>query len=213
MGARSTGFSLQWLSSCSGTSDCDVERQTTTHWDLLMETSTRDRESTTQPAERNIRIIAELEHKALHERTRADRLSDAVVRVTGSGTFAAANLVLFIGWMLVNTARPGGSEPFDPFPFNFLTVIVSLEAIFLAIFVLMSQNRMTRAADKRAHLDLQVDLLAEQELTTLLRMLHAVCAKLQVDVDVKDDRVRQLLKETDVHKLASAVEDQLPAAE
>jgi uncharacterized membrane protein len=160
-----------------------------------------------QPSDRNIRVIAELERTALHHRTPADRLSDAVARVTGSGLFAAANFALFAIWILLNTLKV---LPFDPFPFNFLTLVVSLEAIFLAIFVLMSQNRMTRAADRRAHLDLQVDLLAEQELTTMLQMLRALCAKLEVDVKVNDERVRQLLRETDVHKIAAALENRLP---
>jgi uncharacterized membrane protein len=153
-------------------------------------------------------MIAELEKTALHQRTPADRLSDAVARVTGGGGFAALNFAVFAGWILANTV-PTTRLRFDPFPFNFLTLVVSLEAIFLAIFVLMSQNRMTRAADKRAHLDLQVDLLAEQELTTMLQMLRALCVKLQVDVDVTDERLRQLLSETDVHKLAASLEHRL----
>jgi uncharacterized membrane protein len=160
-----------------------------------------------QPAERNVRVIAELEKRALHDRTAADRVSDAINRVTGSAAFAAGNLVLFVTWISINAGRFPGVERFDPFPFSFLTLIVSLEAIFLAIFVLMSQNRMTRQADKRAHLDLHVDLLAEQELTTMLQMLDALCAKLQVDVRIPD---KQLLAETDVHKLASAIESELP---
>ena len=92
-----------------------------------------------------------------------------------------------------------------------LTLVVSLEAIVLSIFVLMSQNRMMRAADKRAHLDLQVNLLAEQELTTMLQMLHAMCAKLQVDVPVADEQMRQFLNETDIHKLATALDRRLPS--
>ncbi len=163
-----------------------------------------------QPSDRNIRVIAELERTALHQRTPADRLSDAVARVTGSGLFAATNFALFAIWIVLNTLNVGGLGTFDPFPFNFLTLVVSLEAIFLAIFVLMSQNRMTRAADRRAHLDLQVDLLAEQELTTMLQMLQALCAKLEVDVKVNDERVRQLQRDTDVHKLAAALENRLP---
>jgi uncharacterized membrane protein len=162
------------------------------------------------PTDRNIRVIAELERRALQSRTAADRLSDAITRVTGTGAFAAANLVCFALWILVNTVAIGGLEPFDPFPFNFLTLVVSLEAIFLAIFVLMSQNRMTRAADNRAELDLQVDLLAEQELTAMLHMLYALCGKLQVDVKISDARIHQLLHETDVNKLASALENHLP---
>jgi uncharacterized membrane protein len=163
--------------------------------------------SPAQPAERNVRVIAELERRALADRSTADRMSDAINRVTGSAAFAAGNLVLFVAWISINTGRLPGVAPFDPFPFSLLTLIVSLEAIFLAIFVLMSQNRMTRQADKRAHLDLQVDLLAEQELTTMLQMLDALCRKLQVDVEIADT---QLLDETDVQKLASALETELP---
>lgn len=166
--------------------------------------------SSPQPIDRNIRVIAELERRALHERSAADRLSDIVTNATGSGTFAAANLAVFALWILVNTVGLNGFRRFDPFPFNFLTLAVSLEAIFLAVFVLMSQNRMTRAADKRAQLDLQVDLLAEQELTAILHMLYALCQKLDVDVKIPDDRIHQLLHETDVNKLATALERRLP---
>jgi uncharacterized membrane protein len=162
------------------------------------------------PAERNVRAIADLEQEALHERSAADRLSDAISAITGSVPFAITHGLWFAVWGIVNTGMISGIEPFDPFPFGFLTLVVSLEAIFLSVFVLMSQNRMTRAADKRAHLDLQVDLLAEQELTMMLRMLRALCAKLDVEVKMPDARVRQLLSETDVHKLASALEDRLP---
>ena len=110
----------------------------------------------------------------------------------------------------MNTGNLPVVPPFDPFPFNFLTLLVSLEAIFLSLFVLMSQNRMVRQADKRAHLDLQIDLLAEQELTATLHMLKALCAKLEVDVSIPDERVRAMLNETDVHKLASDLDDRLP---
>jgi uncharacterized membrane protein len=163
-----------------------------------------------QPEERNIRVVAELERRSLQDRSAADRLSDAITRVTGSAAFALGNLAFFTVWILANIIRVRGIRPFDPYPFGFLTLVVSLEAIFLAIFVLMSQNRMTREADKRAHLDLQVDLLAEQELTTLLHMLHALCKKQGVDVKISNDRLHQLLHETDVNKLASALEQRLP---
>jgi uncharacterized membrane protein len=101
-------------------------------------------------------------------------------------------------------------ELFDPFPFPFLTLLVSLEAIFLSMFVLMSQNRMSRQADKRAHLDLQIDLLAEQELTTILRMLRALCVQQGVRVSIPSERMREQLKDTDVHTLASTLDKRLP---
>jgi uncharacterized membrane protein len=162
------------------------------------------------PSERNIGAIAALEQAARHGRTPGERLSDAVTRVTGSATFAFIHLALFVIWIAVNTGFMAIVPVFDPFPFSFLTLVVSLEAIFLSVFVLMSQNRMTREADKRAHLDLQVDMLAEQELTTILHMVHALCVKQAIEVDVPHERVRQLLKETDVRQLARTLNDRLP---
>lgn len=161
---------------------------------------------------KNIRAIADLEERALHRRGAADRLSDAISRTAGSAPFALFHLIGFSVWLLVNARMVPGVEPFDPFPFNFLTLVVSLEAIFLSVFVLMSQNRMTRQADKRAHLNLQVDMLAEQELTAILRMVQGLCQKHGVEVLLRDDRLDELVKETDVHTVAAALEHRLPDA-
>ena len=75
---------------------------------------------------------------------------------------------------------------FDPFPYGLLNVIVALEAVFLTSVVLLTQNNQTKLADRRAGLDLQVNVLAEQELTAMLQMLHKLCA--QAGVDVADTR-------------------------
>jgi uncharacterized membrane protein len=160
----------------------------------------------------NVSAIAELESRALHERSTADRISDGITRVAGSAAFAVANAAFFAGWIAVNAGVIPGIEPFDAFPFSFLTLIVSLEAIFLTLFVLMSQNRMSRQADKRAHLDLQVDLLAEQELTAILQMVKGLCKKLDVPVIVRDQRIDELLKKTDIHQVADALDEGLPKA-
>jgi uncharacterized membrane protein len=166
--------------------------------------------SSPEPAERNISAVAEIEREALHERSAADRIADGITRVTGSAPFAIFHVLWFGGWAVVNGGMIGDVEPFDPFPFPFLTLLVSLEAIFLSMFVLMSQNRMSRQADKRAHLDLQIDLLAEQELTTILRMLRALCAKQGVRVSIPSEQMREQLKDTDVHTLASTLDQRLP---
>jgi uncharacterized membrane protein len=163
-----------------------------------------------QPSERNVSAIAELERKERRRRTVGDRLGDAVNRMTGSTAFAITHFVWFAAWIAINTGAVRGVPAFDPFPFSLLTLIVSLEAIFLTVFVLMSQNRMTREADKRAHLDLQVDMLAEQELTALLHMLYQLCKKMNVAVDLPHERIRQLLGDTDVRKLAHEIDDRLP---
>jgi uncharacterized membrane protein len=83
---------------------------------------------------------------------------------------------------------------------------VALEAVFLTSVVLMTQNQMARLTDRRAQLDLQVNLLAEQELTAMLHMLHGLCTKAGVRVTIHDERVQQLLTETDIHKIAGALD-------
>ncbi len=163
-----------------------------------------------RPSERNVSAIAALERKERRQRTVGDRLGDAVNWMAGSTAFALVHLVWFAAWIAINTGSVRGVPAFDPFPFSLLTLIVSLEAIFLTVFVLMSQNRMTREADKRAHLDLQVDMLAEQELTALLHMLYQLCKKMNVPLDVPHERIRQLLEDTDVRRIAHTIDDRLP---
>jgi uncharacterized membrane protein len=161
--------------------------------------------------ERNVRAIAGLEKTAMAERSSADRASDAVTRVAGSSGFVVAHAIGFPVWIALNVGLVPGVRPFDPYPFSFLTLVVSLEAIFLAIFVLMSQNRAARLADRRAHLDLQIDLLAERELTAALHMLRALCLKQQVVLDQVGTDVNDLLEETNVEALATDLDKKLPA--
>jgi uncharacterized membrane protein len=159
-----------------------------------------------EPTARNIEAIAALEREALHHRSAIDRLTDAVTSAAGSAAFLIAHAAFFAVWITLNVT---GDVTFDPYPFNFLVLMVSLEAIFLTSIVLMTQNRMTRQADKRAHLDLQVNLLAEQELTAILQMLQALCHRAGVEVKIRDARVEQLVKETDIHQLANALDREL----
>jgi uncharacterized membrane protein len=160
----------------------------------------------TGPASRNIAAIVALERAALHERSMLDRITDAITAAAGSAWFLVLHGLWFGIWTSVNLAS---EHPFDPFPFSFLILLVSLEAIFLTGIVLMTQNRMTRQADKRAHLDLQVNLLAEQELTAMLKMLAALCERMGVAVPSPDTHLRHLAKETDIHQLASALDREL----
>jgi len=103
-----------------------------------------------------------------------------------------------------------GVKPFDPFPFGILALIVASESVFLTIFVLISQNRMARAAERRSHLDLQVGMLAEQELTMVLQMLNKLCEHAGVDVRAAAKRVEEFGETTDVQKLASEIDEKLP---
>ena len=84
---------------------------------------------------------------------------------------------------------------------------VSLEAIFLALFVLASQNRLSRQADKRSHLDLQIDLLAEREMTAVLQLLQDIASHLRVETSVTPEQLRDLMKRTDLKRLTNRMEE------
>ena len=113
----------------------------------------------------------------------------------------------FTAWIALNTTR----FAFDPYPYSLLNLVVALEAVFLTSVVLMTQNHMTRLAERRGHLDLQVNLLAEQELTAMLHMLHGLCTNAGVQVAIRDERVQQLLAETDIRQIAVALDRGLDA--
>jgi len=162
------------------------------------------------PSQQNIDAIAKLEHEALGRRTITERVSEVITKIVGNMTFLLAQLVLISSWILVNLQLIPGVSAFDPFPFGVLALIVSSEGVFLTIFVLISQSRMARQADRRSHLGLQVGMLSEQELTTILQMLQKLCQHMGVNVDSSRQEVRSFSKTTDVHKLASELEDKLP---
>jgi uncharacterized membrane protein len=135
--------------------------------------------------ERNIRTILKLRAQALGERNFQERLADGITDFSGRLSFVYFHVVWFGVWLLLNTGW-FGLKPFDPYPYGLLTMIVSLEAIFLSTFVLISQNRLSVESDRRADLDLHVDLLAEAELTQALKMLRAIQDKLGIECDAPD---------------------------
>jgi uncharacterized membrane protein len=139
-----------------------------------------DNPALSQVIERNIRTIIHLRLKAARERSVQDRLADAITAFSGRMVFAYVHIVWFGVWILLNTGRVG-VRAFDPFPYGLLTMVVSLEAIFLSTFVLISQNRLSVETEYRADLDLHIGLLTEHELTRVLQMLDAIQDKLGID--------------------------------
>jgi uncharacterized membrane protein len=168
------------------------------------------RRAAANPTQYNIDAIAKLEHDALDRRTPTERASDVITKLVGNVGFLLAQLLLIAVWTLVNLHLIPGLKAFDPYPFGVLALVVSSESVFLTIFVLISQSRMARQAERRSHLDLQVGMLSEQELTTILRMLQTLCQHMGVNVDSSKQEVQSFSKTTDVHKLASELEDKLP---
>ena len=162
------------------------------------------------PTQFNIAAIAKLEEEALDRRTPTEHVSDAIVKFIGSVKFLVVHVILVAVWSIVNLNLIPFVKVFDPFPFGILALFVSSESVFLTIFVLISQNRMARQAERRSHLDLQVGMLAEQELTMMLQMLQNLCQHTGVDVKSATQQVQGFSETTDVHKLASELEDKLP---
>jgi uncharacterized membrane protein len=162
------------------------------------------------PTNYNIDAVAKLEHDAMGRRTATERLSDVITKLVGNIGFLLAQLLLICGWALANLHVIRGLKPFDPFPFGVLALVVSTEGVFLTIFVLISQNRMARQSERRSHLDLQVGMLSEQELTTILKMLQKLCQHMGVNVDSSTQDVQSFSKTTNVHELASELKDKLP---
>lgn len=138
---------------------------------------------------RNIRTLLEVRKQMERQKSMQDRFADAITAFSGSMMFLYMHVAWFVVWIAWNTGFLG-LTPFDPFPFGLLTMIVSLEAIFLSTFVLVSQNRMAAMADQRSDLDLHVNLLAEYEITKMLRIVDAIAKHL--DVPIRDPEVKQL---------------------
>jgi uncharacterized membrane protein len=113
-------------------------------------------------------------------------------------------------WLLVNCAQINGVRPFDPWPFSLLEVIVAVEAVILSSFILMRQNRMMRRGERRDHLNLQVDLLAEKEITTVLQMVRAICERLGLKSIAEDKDIHELSKNTSIESLSQTLEGRLP---
>jgi len=122
--------------------------------------------------ERNISAMVAARQEVERARGIVARVANAITGFAGRPAFLALHVIWFGGWILWNVSLSSGNA-FDPFPFGTLTTIVSLEAIFLSAFVLMSQNRDARIADQRADLDVQINLLAEYEITRLLRLMRS----------------------------------------
>jgi uncharacterized membrane protein len=153
--------------------------------------------------QRNVELICKLEESAKQERTRTDLIAEGIANFCGSMTFVWVHVVWFGGWIVINLLPR--LPHVDPFPFTFLTLVVSLEAIFLSTFILISQNHDTRISERRNHLDLQINLLSEQENTKMIAMLQSIAAKVGAEVD-EDPHLQALSEETEPEKLVRQIE-------
>jgi uncharacterized membrane protein len=163
-------------------------------------------ERTCNAIRENIEAVRKMEEEFENRRTLPDRIADSIGGFTGSLSFVGIHIFLFGGWIAWNLLP--GLPKFDPFPFMLLAMCVSMEAIFLSTFVLMKQNRMSKREDLRAHLDLQINLLSEREMTLVLQLLQRISTRLGVRLST--DEIEQLTEETSVEDLATQLRENLP---
>ena len=147
------------------------------------------------------------EHSA--NRSRMEVVADRMISVASSTWFLLAHVLAFLLWIAIN-ALPGMPQ-FDPYPFGMLTTIVSLEAIFLAIFVLMTQSRESRIGELREELTLQVNLRMEEEITKTLHLVAGLYSRLNLQL-AEDAELRSMLEPLDPRAIEADLADQINAA-
>jgi uncharacterized membrane protein len=155
-------------------------------------------------------FIRSLEAEALKKRPFLIRVADDLNAICGSAPFLVLNAIVFTGWIVVNSGLIPGIEPFDPYPFGFLTMAVSLEAIFLSIFVLISQNRNSLTSTVRDEVHMQVNLIAEQEITKILHILAEM--REHMGIHTEDKELQKMLSKVNEMKIEEQIEHQIASA-
>lgn len=152
--------------------------------------------------------IKSVKGRADQRRRLSERIADKLTLAFGSMAFLILNIVWFVVWITINVGLIPGIEPFDPFPFSFLTMVVSLEAIALAIIVLMSQNRAAKIADLREEVDLEIDRMAEAELTKVLQLVSLIAERQGHDLS-GDHELQEMVQPSDHEKIERALEQEV----
>lgn len=154
----------------------------------------------------NVKAVFELERQVRRARSLPDRIVDGVTTFCGSLPFVYLHLVWFALW--IGSDIVFEHRVVDPFPYELLTLIVSLEAILLSSIILISQNKDAKISERRNHLALQIELLSEEESTKMLRMLARISKRLGIECD-EDPRTAVLEQATDPEHLARQIDSEL----
>jgi uncharacterized membrane protein len=157
------------------------------------------RQSKGEHIQKTVKQVARIDRQNEEGKGRSEWLSDHITAFSGSMLYVVLHIIWFTIWLVANVTW----LDFDPYPFVFLTMVVSLEAIFLSTFVLISQNRQAKLADQRTQLDLEVNMVAEDELTKLLRMVADIREHLGI-AEGQDKELDEMLESTDVERIAEA---------
>ncbi len=153
-------------------------------------------------------LVESLKAKLSRERTPVERFADRATHTFGNMRFAIANFLWFSIWIFINAKIIPGLKPFDPFPFSLLTMTVSLEAIFLTVFVLISENRSAAISELREEVDIQMDIIVEYEITRLAEMVNAILKKLDIESPIANE-LDFMLTPLDIEKIENGLKRQV----
>jgi uncharacterized membrane protein len=157
-------------------------------------------------AKRNVETITQLEQELVAHQSRTERWGSGVAIFFGSFRFVVAQIFFVAAWIVLNTERISWIQPFDPYPFPFLSLIVGIEFIFLTTGVLVNQKHQIRRAEQWSHLHLQLSMLTEQEVTENMKMLRMICHKLELEMLTRDQDVSELSQNTEIAALVDEIE-------
>ncbi len=160
---------------------------------------------------KNIEDISRIERERKAMQPLASRMASSVAAFCSRGTILVIHALFFAVWVAYNSSPLA----FDPYPFTFLTLVVSLEAIFLSFFIMIGQSASRQESERRHHLDLQINLLNEREMTAMLRLLGKVAERL--DIHEKDQaEIKKFAYNTDprtvLEQIVTAEEVAAPCA-
>ena len=178
--------------------------------DLSQETPTKDTPIHIDRVERRRQLYRSFEAQALKHRSFFERISDDLNSAFGNITFLIVNIGWFFIWITINLGLIPDIEPFDPFPFGLLTMVVSLEAIILAIFILVAQNRQSYVSSMREELHLQVNLIAEEEVTKALAILAEI--REHMGIKEKDPELDEMLRRLNTGYIERRLSEQMQKA-
>jgi uncharacterized membrane protein len=154
-----------------------------------------------------IDLVARHEQEFVHRRTRSERVGDALGASIGSLWFVGVHVCWIGVWIVLNVSP--ATHHFDPSPFPLLDTIVAIEAIFLASFILMRQSRMSRRADERDHLILQILILAEREITAVLGIERQLAARMGLHKVAENEQLEQFSQDTRIDELTQKLQEHL----
>jgi len=158
----------------------------------------------------HIDLVVKHEQEFLAKRTQTEKMGDRMASLIGSLSYVAAHLILFGLWTLWNTLPVTQSHRFDPFPFPFLAMLFSFEAILVASFILMRQSRISRRSEERDHLMMQILMLTEKEITAVLGVDRQIAERVGLHKIAADEEISQLSEQTSIDDVAQVIRESMP---